>query len=152
MSSARSVDVRFLQHPLACSWRSLSTCDTTTAVALSLYIQESAPHELKFRLSLLVVFSFALRVSFDTRFVSAAPASAFDSAGASRLHLVSTGSFALLSCLPTFCSRLYRRSPLCSRLFSRLCPASDSSLPRLRLSLIACEYNICFSPVANRIV
>ena len=103
-----------------------------------------------FRLSLLVVFSFALRVSFDTRFVSAA--SAFDSAGASHLHLVSTGSFALLSCLPTFCSRLYRRSPLCSRLFSRLCPASDSSLPRLRLSLIACEYNIVSSPVADRVV
>ena len=42
MSGARSVDVRFLRHPLACSWRSLSTCDTTTAVTFSLYIQERA--------------------------------------------------------------------------------------------------------------
>ena len=35
-------DVRLLRHPLACSWRSLSTCNTTKAVALSLYIGERA--------------------------------------------------------------------------------------------------------------
>ena len=32
-----ALDVRLLRHPLACSWRSLSTCNTTKAVALSLY-------------------------------------------------------------------------------------------------------------------
>ena len=56
MSGARSVDVRFLRQLLACSWRSLSTCHTTTAVALSLYTRARSTRS-SFRWSLLVVFS-----------------------------------------------------------------------------------------------
>ena len=122
-SSERRVEaltMRLLQRPLACSWRSLSTCNITAAVALFLYSRARVVAR---------VFSLALRLSFETRFVFSRR-SAYDSAGAFSLRLVSVGSLAQLLSLPAFCSRL------CSHLCSRLCSASVSSLPRLRFSLV----------------
>ena len=117
MSGARSVEVRFLRHPLACSWRSLSTYVTTTAVALSLYTRVRRTRS-SFRRSLLVVFSLALRLSFETRFVSAG-------ALLSTLPVLPL----CISSLPalSLCSRLCRRSALDSAggaLLSSLLPES----------------------------
>ena len=60
-----------LRHPLACSWRSLSKCNTRKAVALSLY-RRARRTSSSFRLSLLVV-SLSLCVSLLRR-VSSLPA------------------------------------------------------------------------------
>ena len=97
VNGARGARCAPLTAPVACSWRSLSTCNTTAAIALFLLT----------RLEHLVVIarvSLALSFYFETRFVSA-------------------GSLALLSSVPTFCSRF--------------CSASLSSLPRLRLSRLS---------------
>ena len=149
---ALDVRVRFLRHPMACSWRSLSTCDTTTAVVLSLYTRERTARaqvlgcHCSWSLSRFACF-------FDTRFVCAAsllstlPALPICILSLPALSLCSRVFNVLLSTMPALSSHL------CSRLCSRLCSASVSSLPRLRLSFIACEYNISFSsPVAERVV
>ena len=113
--------MRLLRRPFACSWRSLVTCNTTAAIALFLYSRARRTSS-SIWLSLLV-FSLSLCVSFETRFVFA---------GDSSLRLVFSSFLVLLSPLPA----------LCSRLCSSLCSASVSSLPRLRLSLVECDFYI----------
>ena len=118
--------MRLLRRPLACSWRSLSICNTTAAVALFLYIRERRTIS-SIWLSLLV-FSLSLCVSVSRRF-SSLPAlcfrlcrrSAFVSAGTQRL--VSAG--ALLSLLSSGFSSLLCTSELCS---------SGSALPLISAS------------------
>ena len=99
--------MRLLRRPLACSWRSLSTSNTTTAVALSLYRKARRTSSI-FRLSLLV-FSLSLCVSVETRFVFAA---------------------ALLSTLPAIplCVSSLSALSLCSRLCWAFVSAQHSSL------------------------
>ena len=98
----------------------------------SFYI-ESAPHELEHLAVIARVFSLALRLSFKTRFVSAGPSS---------LRFVSAGSLA-------FC--LVFASVLLSSLLSTLLQ-SVSSLPRLRLSLVAWPSTLTITPLIHILV
>ena len=110
-------------HPLACSWRSLSPCDSTAAVALSLYMR-ARRSSLGIWLSLLV-FSRLLFASLFRDLSRLSRRSAFVSAGV------------LFSCF--FCFRLFTALDSAPS----LCFASISSLPRLRLSLVACDFYTC---------
>ena len=119
----------------------------------ALSIQQSAPHELEHLAVIARVLSLSLCVSVSRR-VSSLPAlcsrlcrgSVLVFSGTQRL--VSAG--ALLSLLSSLvCSRLSSAlvsallsSLHCYRLCSRLCSASVSSLPRLRLSLVVCDFYI----------
>ena len=96
--------MRLLRHPLACSWRSLSTCNTTTVVALSLHRRARRTSSC-FRLSLLVFWlSFASRFRDDSRLCRRSALSG----------LVSDLVSGLLSSLPPLCSFLCRLSVLIS--------------------------------------
>ena len=131
-AALEALDVRLLRHPLACSWRLLSTSNTTTAVALSLY-RKARRTSSSFRLSLLV-FSLSLCVSFETRFVFAAallstlPALPLCVSTQSALSLCSRLCWVFVSAqhssllYSVFCSRL------CSRLWSRRCLLCPSHL------------------------
>ena len=117
-----ALDVRLLlRRPLACSWRSFFTCNTTAAVALFLYSRARRTSSSVW-LSLLV-FSLSLCVSVSRRF-SSLPA---------LCSLCSLVSWSLVSALLSAGVLL----PSLPELSSRLCSASVSSLPRLRLSLVA---------------
>ena len=109
-----------LGHLLACSWRSLSPCDATAAVALSLY---SASRALAFGCHRSYSLAYALRLCFETRLVLSRR-SAFVSAGA------------VFSCF--FCSGLVSSllsTLLPSQLFFSLISASARPLAR-RLRLL----------------
>ena len=113
-------------------------CDTTTAVALSLSLSNVQERAARGRVVLgghFSWFSLSLCVSLSRR-VSYLPALCFDSAGASSLHFVSTGSLALLSSLPAFCSRSAGGALLSSPL-STLLPESlvHISIGQLRINL-----------------
>ena len=132
--SSEPLDVRLLRRPLACSWRSLSTCNTSAAVALFLYSRARPTSSSIFGCH---------RSCFRSRFASLFR-EAFVSASA--LHLVSAGTQrllsagALLSLVLSLVSALLSAGvllPSLPALSSRLCFACASSLPRLRLSLVA---------------
>ena len=59
---SRLVHVRLFRHQLACSWRSLSMCSSTAAVAQPLYIRERAARARVVLLSLPVVFFLVWRL------------------------------------------------------------------------------------------
>ena len=90
-----ALDVRLLRRSLACSWGSLFTCNTTAAIAL-FYIAKRAARARACRCScFLSHFASLFRDAFRL-----CRRSAFDSAGASSLCLVSAGSLALFLSLP----------------------------------------------------
>ena len=67
-ASLEALDVRFLRRPLACSWKSVSTSNTTTAVELSLSLYKKARRaSSSFKLSLLM-FSLSFFVFVSKRF------------------------------------------------------------------------------------
>ena len=134
-----ALDVRLLRRPRACSWRSLSTCNTTPAVALFLYSRARRTSS-SIWLSLLVFFSLALRLCFETLLVSAG---------------------ALLSSLPALCalpaltSRLCRRSAL-SALVSFgalpcLCSALVSAVDSAPVSALLPSPLASATPLARRV-
>ena len=123
--------MRLLRQPLACSWRSLSTCNTTTVVALSLH-KRARRTSSSFRLSLLV-FSFSLCVSVWRRF-SSLPALCFRLCrhSASRLCWRSALSGLVSGLVSGLCFPLCRRfAPQFSSLF-RFCLISASATPLAR--------------------
>ena len=65
---AKGAKCALLRQPLACSWRSLSKCNTTTVVAFSLH-RRARRTSSSFRLSFLV-FSLSLCISVWRRFSS----------------------------------------------------------------------------------
>ena len=110
-AAQEALEVRLLRHPLACSWRSLSTCNTTKAVALSLY-RRARRTSSNFRLSLLVV-SLSLCVSLLRR-DSSLPGLCFYLCRRSAFVPADASSLRFVSPALAFCTRL------CYRLYSSL--------------------------------
>ena len=119
-----------LRQPLACSWRSLSTCNTTTVVALSLH-RRARRTSSSFRLSFLV-FSLSLRFSLETILVSAG----------ALLSLLSSLIWSLVSALLSAAVLLLSLPALSSRLLRFCLSSASATLMVRRVVLYTLQYSI----------